>query len=103
MGLMWMGRLDLYKGNYIQQSDEVVDGKRPKRNLVECINQLTSRVWTDVYLTVGVPVAGLGQVGDWAINTTTWIPYEKTDSITWTAHTAIDNDQNAFLLISSKR
>lgn len=98
---MW--RKVLYKGNYLQQQDEVVDGKRPKRNLVECINQLTDRVWTDVYLTVGVPVAGLGEVGDWAINTSTWIPYEKTDVITWTAHTVIDNSTNAFLLISSKR
>lgn len=93
----------MYKGNYIQEGDEVINGTRPKRNLVECINQLTNRVFTDVYLSVGVPNAALGEVGDYAINVSTWIPYKKTAVTTWTAQTAIDNNANAFLLISSKR
>lgn len=93
----------MFKGNYIQQADHVVDGSKPTRNLVECINQLTSRVFTDVYISVGVPNNALGEVGDWAINVSTWTPYEKTAVTTWTARTAIDNNANAFLLISSKR
>jgi hypothetical protein len=93
----------LYKGNYVQQADKIVKDSSPTLNLVQIINQLTDRVFADVYLTVGVPANGLGEVGDWAINTSTWIPYEKTASTTWTARTAIDNDVNAFLLISSKR
>jgi len=97
------GRQALFKGNNIQQGDNVDDGTKPTRNMVECINQLTSRVFNDVYVTVGVPAAGLGEEGDYAINTSTWIPYLKTTPTVWTAQTAIDNNANAFLLISSKR
>lgn len=93
----------MYNGNYLMQSDSVVNGEKPTTNLVQILNQLTNRVFTDVYLTVGVPSNSLGVVGDWAINTSTWIPYEKTASATWTARTAIDNNANAFLLISGKR
>jgi hypothetical protein len=98
-----MVRRGVYKGNFIQQADQVVKDNRPTRNLVEAINQLTDRVFTDVYLTVGVPANGLGEIGDYAINTSTWIPYLKTAATTWTAQTAIDNNTNAFLLISNKR
>jgi len=93
----------LFKGNFIQEQDDVTSGNKPRRNLVQCINELTNRVFTDVYLTVGVPAAGLGEVGDYAINTSTWIPYLKTTTTVWTAQTVIDNNTNAFLLISSKR
>ena len=93
----------MYNGNFIQEQDDVVMGQKPRRNLVQCINELTNRIFTDVYLTVGVPDAALGEVGDYAINTSTWIPYLKTTATIWTAQTAIDNNANAFLLISSKR
>lgn len=93
----------MYNGNYLLQSDSVVNTDKPTTNLVQIINQLTDRVFTDVYLTVGVPANGLGVEGDYAINTSTWIPYLKTAATTWTAQTAIDNNANAFLLISSKR
>lgn len=93
----------MYSGNSIQQSDDVIDDKKkPRLNLSQAINQLVDRVFSDVYLTVGVPDAGLGEVNDLAVNTSTWIPYTKTGS-GWVAGTAIDNDANAFLLISSKR
>lgn len=93
----------MYKGNYIGQSDKMVEGDKPTTTLVQIINQLTSRVFTDVYLSVGVPSNSLGEVGDYAINVSTWTPYLKTGATTWTVQTAIDNGTNAFLLISSKR
>lgn len=93
----------MYKGNYIQQADKLLSGENPTTILTQIINQLTSRVFTDVYLCVGVPANGLGEIGDYAINASTWTPYLKTAATTWTAQTAIDNNTNAFLLISSKR
>jgi hypothetical protein len=97
-------RLALYKGNYLSKNDKPLDDKAtPSITFMGLVNQLVDRVFTDVYLTVGVPNAALGAIGDWAINTSTWIPYEKTAATTWTARTAIDNNANAFLLISSKR
>lgn len=94
----------MYKGNYLLRNRPILekDGN-PNLFLMGIINALTDRVFTDVYLTVGVPAAGLGMVGDMAINTSTWTPYTKTDATTWTAGAAIDNNANAFLLISSKR
>ena len=92
----------MYNGNYIQASDAVVEKDKPKVNLEQAINRLVDRVFTDVYLCVGVPAGGLGVVGDKAINVSTWIPYKKTAAATWTAQTAIDNNANAFMLISSK-
>jgi hypothetical protein len=94
----------LYKGNYLSKNDQPLDDRQtPTITFMGIINQLVDRVFTDVYLTVGVPDGALGEVGDKAINTSTWIPYTKTAATTWTAGTAIDNNANAFLLISSKR
>lgn len=93
----------MYSGNFISQSDKMVSDDKPTPNIVQIINQLVERVFTDVYLSVGVPNNALGEVGDYAINVSTWTPYLKTASATWTVQTAIDNNANAFLLISSKR
>ena len=94
----------MYKGNSLSRVEQVLDAKAtPTLSFLSIINALVDRVTTDVYLTVGVPNAALGEINDWAINTSTWIPYEKTAATTWTARTAIDNNANAFLLISAKR
>ncbi len=94
----------LYKGNYVQQSDKLTDPQgQPSTTIVQILNQLTDRVFTDVYLTVGVPANGLGQVGDFAINLSNFNYYQKTGVITWSSGTLIDNNSKAFLLITAKR
>jgi hypothetical protein len=94
----------LYKGNYLQKSDQIADQNgRATDQTVNTINQLTDRVFTSVYLTVGAPAAGLGEIGDFAINLSNFNYYQKTAALTWSAGTLIDNNATAFLLITAKR
>jgi len=89
----------------MQQSDLLVDTNtgQATTQTVNILNQLIDRVFTDVYLTVGVPANGLGSVGDFAINLSNFNYYEKTAATTWSAGTLIDNSSEAFLLITAKR
>lgn len=85
------------------QADQLVKGENPTTTTVQILNQLTDRVFTDVYLTVGVPNNALGEIGDFAINLSNFNYYEKTAATTWSAGTLIDNNAEAFLLITAKR
>lgn len=93
----------MYKGNYMMAMDSISKDDVPTTQTVQIINSLIDRVFNDVYISVGVPNAALGSVGDYAINVSTWTPYFKTAATTWTAQTAIDNNANAFLLTTAKR
>ncbi len=92
----------MYKGNYLMRELPVLDDKTPNLFFISLINALTDRVFTDVYLGSGVPDVDLGQPTDVYINLAALTYYTKS-STGWGASTAIDNNANAVLLISSKR
>ncbi len=66
------------------------------------VNALVDRVFTDVYLGSGVPDVALGEANDIYIDLAALTYYTKSSTV-WGASTAIDNNENAVLLISSKR
>jgi hypothetical protein len=83
------------------QSDKILDGDRPNLYLMGLINSLTDRVFTSVYMGSGAPAAGLGEANDLYIDLAGLTFYAK-DATGWDAGTALDNNTNTVLLISSK-
>lgn len=76
--------------------------QRANVNFVTLVNQLTDRVFTDVYMGSGVPNVALGEENDIYINLAALTYYTKT-AAGWGASTGLDNNENAVLLISSKQ
>jgi hypothetical protein len=92
----------LYKGNSLMRQSPILDKDHPNLFFMGLINALVDRVFTDVYLGSGAPNASLGEENDIYINLAALTYYTKTEA-GWGASTAIDNNANAVLLISSKR
>lgn len=98
-----MLRLELYKGNIPQLNQPITDdGKKPTASFYQLLDQIVNRIWTDVYVGSGVPDSSLGVAGDLYINLSALTYYIKTVS-GWGSSTALDNNENAILLISRKQ